>query len=240
MADYNICLAGDCAITIDFGNQIDQKINRQVTLLRDQLESLQIKGIVEMIPTFRSLTVFYNPEILSYQKLKAYIEQCTSAETATEAHKKKVYVIPVCYEECFSPDMGNVCAHTGLTREEIIKRHSGQEYLIYMLGFLPGFAYLGGLDPQLETPRLSSPRTKIEAGSVGIGGNQTGIYPLDSPGGWQLIGKTPIKPYDVKREKSILYEAGSYIRFVPITEEEYWKIKEEYEAGKYKCQVEEV
>ena len=135
--------------------------------------------------------------------------------------------------------MHTVMEHTGLSRQSIIELHSGRDYLIYMLGFLPGFAYLGGLDERLHTPRLATPRTKIEAGSVGIGGSQTGIYPLDSPGGWQLIGKTPVRPYEERRENPILYRAGDYIRFVPIKEKEYQEIDMYCRAGNYHCQVKE-
>ena len=130
-------------------------------------------------------------------------------------------MIPVCYDGEFAPDMEDVCAHTGLQREQVIRLHTSRDYLIYMLGFLPGFPYLGGMDERIEAPRLETPRTLIPAGAVGIGGKQTGIYPLASPGGWRLIGRTPIKVYDPDREEPILYKSGDYIRFYPITEEEY-------------------
>ena len=126
--------------------------------------------------------------------------------------KKKVYEIPVCYGGEYGPDLENIAEHAGLSVEEVIKIHSSRDYLIYMLGFLPGFCYLGGLDERIHTPRLANPRIKISAGSVGIGGSQTGIYPLDSPGGWQLMGMTPVKTYDPEREVPILVEAGDYIR----------------------------
>lgn len=127
--------------------------------------------------------------------------------------------------------------HAGLTEEEVIEIHSSKDYLIYMLGFLPGFSYLGGLDERIHTPRLANPRIRIPAGSVGIGGSQTGIYPLDSPGGWQLLGMTPVKTYDPEREDPILFEAGDYIRFVPVSEEEYKQIKEQVENGTYECVI---
>ena len=121
----------------------------------------------------------------------------------------------------------------------MIRVHSSRDYLIYMLGFLPGFTYLGGLDERLHTPRLANPRIRIPAGSVGIGGSQTGIYPLDSPGGWQLMGMTPVKTYDPSREMPILVEAGDYIRFVPVDEAEYFRIKEAVDRGEYQCTVHE-
>lgn len=135
--------------------------------------------------------------------------------------------------------MGNVCEHSHLTRQEVIERHSGRDYLIYMLGFLPGFAYLGGMDESLATPRLDSPRSEIFEGAVGIGGEQTGIYPVASPGGWQLIGKTPLKVYDKERENPILYSAGDYIRFVPVDLDEFKRIEQQVQSGEYQVKVTE-
>ena len=136
-------------------------------------------------------------------------------------------------------DIANIAKNAGLSEKEVIENHSPRDYLIYMLGFLPGFTYLGGLDERIHTPRLATPRIKINAGSVGIGGSQTGIYPLDSPGGWQLMGMTPVKTYDPEREIPILVEAGDYIRFVPITEAEYLEMKAQVERGEYQVVVHE-
>jgi KipI family sensor histidine kinase inhibitor len=151
--------------------------------------------------------------------------------------KKKVYEIPVCYGGAYGPDIETIASHAGLSVEEVIRIHASRDYLIYMLGFLPGFCYLGGLDERIHTPRLSNPRIKISAGSVGIGGSQTGIYPLDSPGGWQLMGMTPVKTYDPSRDTPILVEAGDYIRFVPIDEAEFQRIKALVDRGEYQCTV---
>ena len=185
--------AGDCALVVEFGNEINEALNRKVQCLNEKVAAAHVKGIVETVPTFRSLM-------------------------ETPYH---VVEIPVCYGGSYGEDLKDVAAHAGLTEEEVIKLHSSVDYNIYMLGFLPGFPYLGGLDPKLFTPRLDNPRTKIPEGSVGIGGEQTGIYPLESPGGWRLIGRTPLKLYDPDREQPFLYQAGDYIRFVPITAEEY-------------------
>ena len=158
-------------------------------------------------------------------------------DVSVKDNEKLITEIPVCYGGVFGPDIENVAKLAGLTVEEVIKIHSQEDYLIYMLGFLPGFTYLGGLDERIHTPRLANPRIKIPAGSVGIGGSQTGIYPLDSPGGWQLIGKTPVKTYDPLREPPILFEAGQYIRFVPVTEDEYYKIEDKISKGQYQYSI---
>ena len=133
------------------------------------------------------------------------------------------------------PDLEFVAEHNHMTPDEVIRLHTSEEYLIYMLGFIAGFPYLGGMNKKIATPRLKSPRVKIEGGSVGIAGEQTGIYPVASPGGWQLIGRTPVKLYDADREKPVLLEAGQYIKFRPVTEEEYKEIEEQAAAGTYSC-----
>ena len=180
-----------------------------------------MKGIVETVPTFRSLMVTYDPSEISFEQLKKELSGISVEESAGQETPHHVVEIPVCYGGSYGEDLKDVAAHAGLTEEEVIRLHSSVDYNIYMLGFLPGFPYLGGLDPKLFTPRLDNPRTKIPEGSVGIGGEQTGIYPLESPGGWRLIGRTPLKLYDPGREQPFLYQAGDYIRFVPITAEEY-------------------
>ena len=158
---------------------------------------------------------------LRFEQLKKELSGISAEESAGQETPHHVVEIPVCYGGSYGEDLKDVAAHAGLTEEEVIKLHSSVDYNIYMLGFLPGFPYLGGLDPKLFTPRLDNPRTKIPEGSVGIGGEQTGIYPLESPGGWRLIGRTPLRPSDPAREQPFLYQAGDYIRFVPITAEEY-------------------
>lgn len=228
---------GGESISVEFSNEISPATNNQIRSLVDCLKSNPIKGIIDIIPTYRSLLINYDCRKISGDKLvkaiKKHIDKCNTGSD----NKKRIFVVPVCYEGEFAPDMKNVCDHNKLTPEEVISIHTSSDYLIYMLGFLPGFPYLGGLDERIHTPRLESPRTSISEGSVGIGGKQTGIYPMASPGGWQLIGKTPIKVYDSKRENPIPYNTGDYIRFKPISSEEFYSIKALVESDKYEFEI---
>ncbi len=238
MPDYRILLAGDLALVVEFGNEISPACSEKVRRLNQSLRQKSIPGIVETVPTYRSLLIHYDPMRLSYRKLCRYIKASVSTAAGADGGRKKRIEIPVCYGGQYGEDLQAVAQHVGLSEEEVIRLHSSGDYLIYMMGFLPGFPYLGGMDPRLKTPRLSDPRTSIPAGSVGIGGEQTGIYPIASPGGWRLIGRTPLKLYDSKSEKPTLYQAGDYIRFHPIDEQEYLWIERLVKSGQYECKWE--
>ena len=239
MPDIRILTAGDSALLIEFGKEINPETNRKITAIVQLMREQHIEGIVDVIPAFCSLLINYDPRVLSYEELKERMENLLKMETKTETTRKRIFEIPVCYGGEYGPDIDNIAEHAGLSVNEVIKIHSSKDYLIYMLGFLPGFTYLGGLDERIHTPRLASPRLTIRAGSVVIGGSQTGIYPLDSPGGWQLMGLTPVRTYDPERQTPILVEAGDYIRFIPIDEEEFLRIQKLVEKGKYQCVIHE-
>ena len=235
MSEIKIYTAGDSSLLIEFEQKISPEINAQITAVVRMIKAQQIEGVTDMIPAFASLLINYDPRVISYAGLKSRLEKILKLEISGEASSARIFEIPVCYGGEYGPDLQNIADHAGLSPEEVIRIHSGED--IYMLGFLPGFSYLGGLDERIHTPRLANPRIRIPAGSVGIGGSQTGIYPLDSPGGWQLLGMTPVKTYDPDREVPILFEAGDYIRFIPVSEAEYLDIKKQVDEGTYTCTI---
>lgn len=233
MNSIRILLTGDTSLSVEFGNAINEAINHDIRAYKIALEKADIPGIVETVPTYRSLMVHYDPSVIRYGELRKKLETLLGEMDEIVIPPSPVLEIPVLYGGEMGPDLPFVAEHSGLSEEEVIRIHSSAEYLIYMLGFTPGFTYLGGMSEKIATPRLKQPRVKIPAGSVGIAGTQTGIYPIDSPGGWQLIGRTPVKMYDPDREVPILPEAGQYIKFFPVTQEEYDRILSEVEAGTY-------
>lgn len=237
MKKAKILTAGDSALLIEFEQKIAPEINAQITAFVHLLKEQHIEGVTDLIPAFASLLINYDPRVIGYKDLKARIEELLKIEVSEKASEARVFEIPVCYGGEYGPDIANIAENAGLSEQEVIDIHCSKDYLIYMLGFLPGFVYLGGLDERIHTPRLANPRISIPAGSVGIAASQTGIYPLNSPGGWQLLGMTPVKTYDPERETPILVEAGDYIRFVPVTEEEFLKIKKQVDDGTYEYVV---
>lgn len=223
---------GDRAILVEFGDEISVECNTKVLSLYASINTEDYPYIVSTIPTYRSLLIKYNPLEVNYNNLLKMIEENLKTQKAVDI-KPKVVEIPVKYGEDYGPDIDFVAEHNNLSVEEVINIHTDTFYRIYMIGFTMGFAYLGGMDERIETPRLERPRTKIPSGSVGIAGKQTGIYPIESPGGWRLIGKTPVKLYDPYREKPILLEPGNYIKFVKITEKEFLEIEDKIKNGEY-------
>ncbi|MBR1811032.1 MAG: 5-oxoprolinase subunit PxpB [Clostridia bacterium] len=236
--DYRILPCGDSAVTVQFGDVISPEINARVASAAARLADMRLDGIEDIIPTYRSFTVCYDPCAIDSGALLHALRKACKAKKDMNSGKKTVFYIPVAYGSEFGPDLHNVAAHAGITPLEVVRRHATREYMIYMLGFLPGFPYLSGMDPSLETPRLENPRTAIPVGAVGIGGKQTGIYPIASPGGWNLIGRTPVRPYDPQQAPPVIYKAGDIIRFVPITRAEYTRIAAEVKNGAYKIKTE--
>lgn len=231
--DARLCDAGDSCLFVEFGTTVDRALNARVQTLKKALEALSPSGVVETVPTYRSLAIYYDPLRLKRSDLVESLRLALRKGGETTESGGRIVIIPVCYGGAYGPDLDNVCAATGLSRKEVIARHSGRDLYCFMLGFTPGFAYLGGMDETLATPRLENPRALIPAGSVGIAGKQTGIYPIDSPGGWQLIGRTPLAVFDPLRTPPILIEAGDWVRFEAVDEETFLSIQAEARAGRF-------
>ncbi|WP_437918658.1 5-oxoprolinase subunit PxpB [Sphingobacterium sp. LRF_L2] len=213
---------GDAALVLDLGDVISTDINSRIQGICRDLDHIEIVGLLEYVPAFTTITIYYDPELLTYTELCACLEDFLAKVADLENETKTVKIIPVWYD---GQDLDEVERYTGLDRSQIITLHTDKEYLVYMIGFVPGFPYLGGMDKRLSTPRREAPRLRINAGSVGIAGEQTGVYPLDTPGGWQIIGQTPLNLFDIRREKPSLLSAGDTLRFVAISKEEFLRIK---------------
>lgn len=215
---------GDRAVTITLGDAIDIPTHRRVRSAAAALAARPPAGVVDQVPAFASVTVHYDParvagdaQLAPYDRLVAQLDELLSTVREEDLPVPRLVEIPVCYGGELGPDLEDVARQHDLTTQGVIDLHAGAEYLVYMVGFMPGFAYMGGLPEQIATPRRSTPRTAVPAGTVGIGGRQTGVYPLESPGGWSLIGRTPLKIFDIRRDPATLLATGDHARFVPIS-----------------------
>ncbi|HJX02457.1 MAG TPA: 5-oxoprolinase subunit PxpB [Candidatus Bathyarchaeia archaeon] len=212
---------GDTALVVEFGDTIDSKINQKVFALQDAITKAKIQGVDELVPTYRSLLIRYNPLKKNHDQLISEVKNLANRSTEPNAKTARKIIIPVVYGEEYGPDLNSVANWHGLTEEQVVKMHSEKEYRVYMIGFVAGFPYLGEVANEIVTPRLETPRLKVTAGSVGIAEKQTGIYPCEAPGGWRIIGRTSLKLFDPKQEPPALLNPGDTVKFKPITETEY-------------------
>jgi KipI family sensor histidine kinase inhibitor len=227
------CLAaGDCAVTVELADEISPEINARVRALSSALAEQQLPAILDIVPTYRSLLVNFDPLRLDIGELESRILALVAASVVPDS-TRRIVQIPVLYGGEYGPDLEFVARHAGLTPAEVATIHAGTDYLVYMMGFNTGFPYLGGMSPRIAAPRLEAPRTRIPAGSVGIAQQQTGIYPVDSPGGWQIIGRSPVRLFDPNREPPVAIEAGDFIRFVPVDGAEYERLEELVRSDRY-------
>ncbi len=233
-------VAGDAALVVEFGDRIDPAINRRVRELCLAVGRARPDGVRDLVPTYRSLLVSYDPRVTRFDALRERLAELETELATAPAPPPRVVEIPTSYGGDFGPDLPFVAEHAGLTADEVVAVHSSANYLVYMMGFSPGFTYLGGMSEQIAAPRLKTPRTAIPAGSVGIAQQQTGIYPVESPGGWQLIGRTPVTLFDPTRHPPVVVEAGDYIRFVPVSRDGYRRIQDGLKAGTWSLSTREM
>lgn len=211
----------DHSLQVTFGTKISPELHLLVKRLHLALLASWPAGVTNLHPAYASLTVDYNPLVTGFEEVARAVRAQMESQGDIEPGEFRRVEIPVCYGGAFGPDLEDVAAHCGLTPRQVIERHSAAEYLVYFLGFSPGFPYLGGLDPSLGTPRLATPRSHVAAGSIAIGGNQTGIYPLASPGGWRIIGRTAARLFNPERPPFALLSIGDRVRFRPIPGREF-------------------
>ncbi len=228
LIDYQITSLSDRSVLVIFGNIPDDAINEKVVGLHKALMQSRFVGFVESVPAYASLAVFYDIKKISrhtdtsaFAFVKEYLQQLLEKQLQISIQSSPVKKIPVCYDESFGIDLREMAELRRLTINEIIGLHTAVIYKVYMIGFLPGFAYMGTVDDKLSTPRKDQPRLNVAAGSVGIAGSQTGIYPMDSPGGWQIIGKTPLQLFDTAKSAPCLLSAGDRVQFFSITLDEF-------------------
>jgi len=220
--------ASDQSLLVYFGQKITTEAHQQVRKLLRLLELEPIAGVRNLHPAYCSLLVKFDGLRLRHDEVEAILRRYLERLEEIKLPESRLVEIPVCYGKEFGPDLAEVCAIHGLTPAQAIELHASAEYLVYFLGFVPGFAYLGELPEALATPRLAVPRRRVPAGSVGIAGNQTGVYPFSTPGGWRLIGRTPVAMFRDEREGLSLLSIGDRVRFAPISEERFGALEKEW------------
>ena len=233
LPSYKISSLGETALIIDFGNTIDESINKMVHSLFYQLQNDPIPGMIEAVPGYSSLTIYYdilfirntlNKQTTAFEWVSESLKKFIPKENIETGDPQILIKVPVCYEIEFAPDLGFIASQNKISTEEVIYLHTSTTYHIYMLGFLPGFAYMGMVDEKISSPRKPKP-VFVEAGSIGIAGKQTGIYPFRSQGGWQIIGRTPLKLFDKEKINPVLFKPGDKVQFYSITKDELEDIK---------------
>lgn len=223
---------GDTGFSVEFGEGIDRGINAMVMALHAALRDAALPGVVETIPSFRALLVQYDPLATSRAELEAKV-RAMLPDLKAEASVGRLWSLPVCYDPELAPDLHEVAERCRLTPGQVIEKHCGSRFFVYMLGFMPGLAYMGGLDAALHLPRRKEPRLKVPQSTVAIAESMSTIYPWESPGGWHLIGRTPLKLFDAARAEPILLAAGDEVTFRAITKDDYAAMLAQVEAGSF-------
>ena len=223
---------GDTALAVEFGNEIDRAVSEAVLALDAALAGRRVEGIVETVPTFRSLMIHFDPLAVAPETLTNLVLELIT-ESSSHRPRQRRWRIPACYEPHFAPDLDEVAGLTGLSSAEVVDLHSATEFHVYMIGFLPGYPYMGDLPEQLRLPRRQEPRVRLPPGSIAIATAMTAIYPVESPGGWHLIGRSPVRLFDAQWECPSLLLPGDKVRFTPVTVSQYEQIGRDMEAGRY-------
>jgi len=222
---FRIVPAGDSAVIVEFDARIDAGVNAQVIAVAEALQAASLGGVRDVVPTYRSVAIYFDPLRTDSDALAALIEREAARFHLAPAAARAPVRIPVCYGGEFGPDLPDVAAFAHMQDADVIRIHSAKAYRVFMLGFVPGFAYMGVVDDVIAMPRHATPRVRVPAGSVGIAGVQTGVYPTETPGGWRLIGRTPVRPFDPARAEPFLLKAGDTVEFYPVAREDYDRLR---------------
>jgi inhibitor of KinA len=224
VSSFTIVAAGDAAVIVEFEERINAGINARAIAVADAVQAANLAGVRDVVPTYRSVAVYFDPLRTDYAALMTRLEAAATHPPDERAAAHVPVRIPVCYGGEFGPDLGAVAAYAGCSEPDVIALHTSATYRVFMLGFVPGFAYMGTVDPRIAMPRHSTPRVRVPVGTVGIAGVQTGIYPAETPGGWQLIGRTPVKPFDAARPQPFLFKAGDTVQFYSIERTDFDRV----------------
>jgi inhibitor of KinA len=218
--EFRVSAAGDSAWLIELPERIDAEINRRAIQIARAIEQAQLP-VTDVVVAYRSVMVYVDPLAEAATGIERRLHEIAAEPAGTEGESGALVEVPVCYDGEYGPDLGDIAAFAQCSVAEVIERHLAVQYRVFVVGFVPGFAYMASVDPRIAAPRRSSPRLKVPAGSVAIAAGQTGIYPADTPGGWSLIGRSPVRPYDPDRAEPFLFRPGDIVRFIRITEAEY-------------------
>jgi inhibitor of KinA len=225
-------VAGDTAVIVELGDRVDREVSHRVLSLSARVRAANLRGVIETVPTYRSLLVHHDPLVLDTSSLIAVLEKLLDAPPQPQT-SGRLWRIPACYEGAHAPDLDDVAARTHLSTAEVVRLHAGSCFHVYMIGFVPGFPYMGDLPQALMLPRRVDPRVKVPAGSIAVAAAMTAIYPVESPGGWHLIGATPVRLFDLRTERPALLSPGDRVRFESITSAEFDAIRAAVAADAY-------
>ena len=221
MADVDVRPAGDSALVLTLAARIDPAINARAIAIAETVRTRCGAAVQDVVVGYHTVTAYFDPLASEHRQIEQEMRAAAAAVTVVEVERGRLIEVPVCYDAAFGADLDEVAAVAGVAPEEIVRVHTAREYRVFVVGFVPGFAYMGPVDAQLALPRRATPRTRVPPGSVAVAAGQTGIYPMETPGGWHILGRTPIRPFDPARPEPVLFRPGDRVRFVPITRQEY-------------------
>jgi inhibitor of KinA len=224
VSGFRIVPAGDSALIVEFDERIDPDVNARTIAAAEAIQAAAVSGVRDVVPTYRSVAVYFDPLRTDYDALTVCLERAAEQPPSAASGAGTPVRIPVCYGGTLGPDLADVASFAGMPEDDVVRFHAGAIYRVFMLGFVPGFAYLGSVDKRIAMPRRATPRVRVPVGSVGIAGVQTGVYSAETPGGWQLIGRTPLKPFDPGRADPFLMKAGDTVQFYRIDQDEFERL----------------